>query len=423
MEKNKKLEGFGWARWAYRSIFLLVVALIVFAVFAAVKIWFIYSLYTKFIDLFSTSFGMDFWNARAFSILGTALIMLVLPWILSFLILGSHRVKVILIGAVVLTFACVAIGFGAKEVFFDRDSGKAIRTYVKTWQGYKTSSREDYDPKYGVKYQWFTPVIVKEYELWQETGKVEAPKIVEGQYFDQLTGDPKVWYAERPNGELWLSPLPGYDPGTKILLKPLTEEFAKNNVEKIKKAIKAGQTSKVSQTYRTSKKTLSEEGEKNIKNKESSADFDVNVYSKAPIVKDYLGHNMIELGTLESVYEKVHLKKLYYSENSCVAVIRFVRSRFPSYISYSRIWFGDAYLIDENDRQIKKIAIYDIGSGKIIESVLYMEQGDEKFVAFIFKRAKPSKLVIRLKFCYITCKDDFIASSVVASLFIPEINF
>jgi hypothetical protein len=67
---------------------------------------------------------------------------------------------------------------------------------------------------------------IKEFYSWQKTGKIgDIPRVKIGEYFDQITGEPIVWYSER-DGKIFLFSLPGHDPLTGNRLKPVTKEIA-----------------------------------------------------------------------------------------------------------------------------------------------------------------------------------------------------
>jgi len=208
------------------SVFLAIfVGLVIF--FAIAKTLFVYQIYSFFMERISASFGIDLALARIFAVFAAVSTLLVLPWIFSFIIFGRKKKQVFLLLVAITALCSLGIYYGTENVFFDRTTGRHAKYYIKTLEGFKFSSTEDFDPKFGVRYRPINEEVIKEYYFWQKTGKVQSiPKVRAGQYFDMITGEPIVWYSERPGGKIKLFPLPGYDPKTGQLLKPITREIA-----------------------------------------------------------------------------------------------------------------------------------------------------------------------------------------------------
>lgn len=210
----------------YTFLFLaIIVGLII--LFAVMKVLFMYGLYSFFLGKISAMFGLDMTLARLIAIFTTVATLLALPSIISFLLFGKKKKEVFIMVLVVSVVWFLGLYYGTANVFFDRTTGKPAKCYIKTLEGFKFSSAEDFDPKFGIKFKPITPEVIKEYYFWQNTGKLESiPQVKAGKYFDMITGEPIVWCSERPNGEIKLFSLPGYDPMTGQLLKPITREIS-----------------------------------------------------------------------------------------------------------------------------------------------------------------------------------------------------
>ncbi len=208
------------------TIALWVIGALVFL--AITRILFLNSLYVSFLDWISSGFGVDVALARPMAVFMTALSLLVFPWVTTYLLFGKGQARQRLTIATMIG-SLVFLGgtyFITDNVYFDRSTGEYSRCYLKTLDGFKFSSKCDYDPEFGMKYEPITPAITKEIHLWEKSGNLQnIPNVQEGKYFDQLTGEPVVWYSINPvNGRIRLFPLPGYDPMTGERLKPMTKE-------------------------------------------------------------------------------------------------------------------------------------------------------------------------------------------------------
>lgn len=190
------------------------------------KAIFIVGLFKFFAAIFSTKFGMDSSVAMFFAILSTAATLVCTPWIFMFLAFGRYKTEVLI--SFLLAF-CVLVGLVtvfSSHTYFDRQTGESKKFYVKTLEGFKLSSTEDWDPVFQVKYKPMNGEIAKEYYFWKKTGKLPTvPAIEPGKYFDLLTGTPITWYVRRPNGSIDLSSLPGYDQASGRPLLPMTEKL------------------------------------------------------------------------------------------------------------------------------------------------------------------------------------------------------
>lgn len=195
--------------------------------FIAAKLWFLYDTYSFLTNLTTKVTGLDQVYVRPIAVLFTVGTILALPCISAFLLYGGKKTQVAVIALLATSLYTAGIYFSTDNVFFDRTSGKAVKYYIKTLNGYKFSSTDDFDPVFGVKYKVITKEMTKEYQLWQKTGKLNTPpKVKEGQYFDTVTGEPITWFSKRTDGAIYVFSLPGYDPLTGEALKPTTKEIA-----------------------------------------------------------------------------------------------------------------------------------------------------------------------------------------------------
>ncbi len=199
-----------------------------FVLLALMKVLFVYQIYSFMLEKIITTFGLDLMLSRVVAIFISVVTILVLPWVISFLLFGRRKKELFIVSALAIAVCFLGLYYGTTDVFFDRSTGKPIKFYIKTLEGFKFSSTDDFDPKFGIKYKPITAEIIKECFFWEKTGKMQnIPAIKPGQYFNMITGEPMVWYSETPDGEIKLFSLPGYDPTTGELLKPMTKEVVR----------------------------------------------------------------------------------------------------------------------------------------------------------------------------------------------------
>ena len=230
-EKNVSRIGIKIIKYAF-VFFAIAIGLIILSTIT--KTLFAYGIYAFFLEKVTTIFGLDLVEARTIAIFLTIVSLLALPSVISLIFLGRRKKEVLLMILVATTICFLSMHYGTENVFFDRGKGPPIKFYAKTLEGFKFSSSEDFDPKFGIRFKPITPEVVKEYYFWKETGKLRnIPEVEDEKYFDMLTGDPIVWYSERPGGKIMLFSLPGYDPMTGRLLKPITSEAIKRKRDEI----------------------------------------------------------------------------------------------------------------------------------------------------------------------------------------------
>jgi hypothetical protein len=184
-------------------------------------------IYSFFLGKISSALGLDLMLSRAIAILFSIASLFLIPLIISFLLFGRKK-EVFIVTSLAVAVCYFAIYYCTANVFFDRRTGQSAKYYIKTLDGFKFSSAEDFDPKFGIRYKPITQEVIKEYFFWQKTGKLKSiPEVKAGKYFDMITGESIVWYSEREDGTIKLFSLPGHDPTTGDLLKPITKEVAK----------------------------------------------------------------------------------------------------------------------------------------------------------------------------------------------------
>ncbi|MCX6759792.1 MAG: hypothetical protein NTW46_00415 [Candidatus Nealsonbacteria bacterium] len=257
---------------------------------------------------------------------------------------------------------------------------------LKTRDGFRLSSRPDYDPKYGGQYKAMTSIMAQEYQHWKKTGKMEIPPVQEGQYFDRDTGESIVWYAERRENEIFLSSLPGYDQLTGTLLKPISREIVKKYEKYLPKAIKGSggnqakkETSKIQSV--SSDKIKSDAMDLNNYKDRVNVRVDLSWYFSSP--------SIYEVDSSVALYVEKNQRYRMYS-----AVVEKIISSPPFIIIgvcftpyYVRsLLETEAVLLDGKDGKYKVIKIItelDSSGNKLV-----LKGGQEKRVLYVFNNVE-----------------------------------
>jgi len=211
-----------------RAVLLLVLCVVGIIAFVAMsKILGIYWLYGVFLSQVVSMFGLDIVFSRMVSAVLTVITLLLIPWIASYFLFGTRKVELSIVAVLVIIGGALIIYHGSAGVFFDRATGLPAKYYVKTLEGFKFSNAPDFDPQFGVQFKPITGEIIKDYYFWERNSAYSnLPEVMEHKYFDMTTGEPIIWYAERREGRRALFPLPGHDPLSGKVLKPMTAEIA-----------------------------------------------------------------------------------------------------------------------------------------------------------------------------------------------------
>jgi len=206
------------AKYALKLVLGALAALVLFRVLG------LYGTYVFFEEYLYTRFGIDSGRLLPLAIVLTLASFWVLPVLISYMLFDRKQKSFYWALGLLLLASASSVIF-SEYTNFDRDTGESTRCYARTLEGFKFSSRCDFDPVLGVKFQKITPEVMKDIKSWEKSGEMEKPPDVKpGEFFDRLTGEPIVWYSIRQEGIIALFPLPGFDPKTGVALKPITKE-------------------------------------------------------------------------------------------------------------------------------------------------------------------------------------------------------
>jgi hypothetical protein len=139
----------------------------------------------------------------------------------------SHRKlgKIVIVTYAGLFF--LAMFFLSRGTYFGHFKGEAIKYYANTPEGIRFFDSPGFDPKYGIELKPVTPDMMGKYQKRLQ-GMIPTRIPVESmdgfEFFDPITGEPKVWYYSDDTGIIEFFNGPGYHPTFNIELKPVTLE-------------------------------------------------------------------------------------------------------------------------------------------------------------------------------------------------------
>ena len=379
LESSKKVLSF-WPRMLKYALIFCSIAIGLLVLVAIMKIWFIHSMYFFYLGKIVSAFGLDLLLSKVIAVFATVISILLLPWVISFLFLGRKKIELIIAVSIIFSICSLALYYGTNNVFFDRATGKPAKYYIKTIDGFKFSSSPNYDSRFGIKYKPINGDVIKEYYFWQKTGNLDnIPQVQPGKYFNMITGEPIVWYIERVDKKIELFSLPGYDPMTGGLLKPITKVI-------IPKLHNKTLQKKLHQVISRGVKSIDSEIIKLVK--KEKFDFDYYFSTK---------ENAIELQS-----ETVCLPRNLYGGPKYKIFAEKIIFLYPSYTILGICFQGIRYntsveisggrLLDH--KGVKYFPIYCIGaSNSLFSEYIKINKGEIKRVFYVFKYISPDKLM------------------------------
>lgn len=153
--------------------------------------------------------------------------LLAIPLVYGIKFLHSLNRKRRQIGVALIAFSTVLYNTGLYWLTRDANfslQGKTLKWYAITPVGVKYYDRPGVDTKYGILTKPVTPDVVRYLEkLGGSPLALQDPSKAE--WFNPITDDPELWYAELPNDTFKFFNKPGFDPTTGATLQPVSKEF------------------------------------------------------------------------------------------------------------------------------------------------------------------------------------------------------
>lgn len=137
----------------------------------------------------------------------------------------------------------ISMYFLSRESYFAHDTGEPSKWYAETPEGIRLFDSNGYDPKYGIKLKPVTQEIIEKHKrhlmnLYPK--RITVTSLEAAEFFDSISGNPKIWYYQDNQGSLEFFDGPGFHPTYNVELKPVTrgvilslKEKMRENQEKI----------------------------------------------------------------------------------------------------------------------------------------------------------------------------------------------
>ena len=120
-----------------------------------------------------------------------------------------------------------AMYFAGRASYFGHSKQGALKYYAVTPEGIRWFDSPGFDPKYGLELRPATPEIVINLERAQRglvPKRIAVASVADIEFFDTLTGQPRVWYFRDLDGRIELYSSAGRHPAFGDELKPVTKE-------------------------------------------------------------------------------------------------------------------------------------------------------------------------------------------------------
>jgi hypothetical protein len=240
-----------------KKTFLVMAIIIAVFIVATLVFWEIlkYSIFVKTFNYVVQNIidisGMSHWLAKGIVILAC------IPFFLALIEVLKLRVKLnifkkkpvrsyrkisffVVILYIAAYFFCMF--FMSKNTYFSHSGNdlKPTKYYAVTPEGLKFYDTPGRDPKYGKELKPVTPEMIDKYErakLGKKPKKVSINQDTE--YFDSITGEPKLWYFVDPTGNYEFYDQPGYQSIYLEELKPVNPQAILAFKESLEKKSKA----------------------------------------------------------------------------------------------------------------------------------------------------------------------------------------
>jgi len=234
MDKEQQIK-------AKKTFVVVAIILLVFMV-AMLIFWEVFK-YSIFIKTFNhvvqniiNVSGMSHWLAKGIVLFS------IIPFFLAIIEVFKLRVRLnifkkkpvrsyrkIAIVVIIIYIAAYLFGmfFMSKNIYFSHSEKdlKPTKYYAVTPEGLKFYDTPGRDPKYGTELKPVTPDVIERYErakLGKKPKKVSTN--LDTEFFDSITGEPRLWYFIDPTGNYEFYDQPGYQSVYLEELKPVNRQ-------------------------------------------------------------------------------------------------------------------------------------------------------------------------------------------------------
>ena len=131
--------------------------------------------------------------------------------------------------------------FLSRDTYFGYKEGEVMKYYAETPEGIRIFDSPGYDPKYGIELTPVTPEMIEQIELraremeqkkFDTSGKIE--------FFNSITGEPKVWYFIDSDKNYEFFDRKGFHPVYWEKLRPVTPDVVSEYKRRLKQIEEEG---------------------------------------------------------------------------------------------------------------------------------------------------------------------------------------
>lgn len=216
------------------AAFALVLLIVLISLIMADRVASIYALYfsyDQFKSLYYERLGFSESNSEFLTVVTQFVYAVAWIPLTAFLVSWRLQVRKLLMGflgwMVVYGSAPLAMSLLGSDICFNQSSGVAQKWYTEDPAGNITLFDSGGFTSSGESKKIVTPQVCQNY-LRQQGGyrpQLLAENLNEIEFFDSVTGAPKVWYSKSSDGEIQLFDKPGFDPASGEPLTIVTREI------------------------------------------------------------------------------------------------------------------------------------------------------------------------------------------------------
>jgi hypothetical protein len=199
---------------------IVVIGLFLYMVAIPFDIHAIMKIYNYIVSKIVNISGLNQWLVKAIVIIA----LIPLLWILPRIYFGKYKKVARAIGLIYMAAFFMTLYFVSKDLYFAHSGKEILRWYALTPEGVRYYDSPGVDTTYGIPLKPVTPDVIRNLKLWEDKdiNLVNPRKVT---FFNPITGEPRVWYYQYPEGTFEFYDKPGYHPITGEPLKAVTKQI------------------------------------------------------------------------------------------------------------------------------------------------------------------------------------------------------
>ena len=200
---------------------------VVFVFMSIFRMGLVFWFYDRVFDWVSARLSFDYYLAQFTALSLTAIFSATFPYLFWTFFTGRYQLHTTIAIITASGVMCIMIYTVGSDVYFDRQTGQPLKWCADTPDGKVCSNSPGYDKKFGIRLRPFTTenarILDRQKKGIQPARIYSDPARIE--FFDRLTGHPKIWYSLRPDGKIELFNAEGFTPTDGSLLLPITNKI------------------------------------------------------------------------------------------------------------------------------------------------------------------------------------------------------